>query len=421
MSFVPSRSSALLAQRPAQTAQTQIGTPNFIHKNNLVSKMVTFGLGMLAGLAMVLPAAPAKAVELRVKVEDNSSQFVAGSSTPGRVLDASGQPVANLQPLQGFAVRAAGGNISFAGARGRQLWLEPGKGGYVYIGNRWYRGRLQLIGNGSGVTAINHINLESYLASVVGKEMYPQWPAAALQAQVVAARSYAMSRREQQVRRGAFFDVGDTISHQVYTGMDGEYTTTQAAVRATRGQVLTYQGAMVEAVFHAASGGHTENSEDVWSKALPYLRGVPDFDQLYPTQQWTVSFTRDQMRQRFPGVGNVITLQPVRTSAQGRVIAVQVVGDKGSQTMTGSEIRRALGLRSTLFTVAPQMGLMAAAGDNAPRTPPQTFTITGRGHGHGLGLSQWGALGMAQQGKNYQQILQHYFRGTTLQTLPSVE
>jgi stage II sporulation protein D len=379
-------------------------------------------VGLLAGLVTAFTAiitAPAAAIDLRVKVEDNTSQIVVGSSTPGRVTDGAGRTVVNLQPLQGFPARASAGMINFAGSRGQQLWIEPSNGGSVYIGNRWYRGRLQLLTTGTGVTAINHVNLESYLTSVVGKEMYPQWPTAALQSQAVAARSYAMSRREQQIRRGAIFDVGDTISHQVYTGMDGEYTTTQSAVQATRGQVLTYAGTIVEAVFHSASGGHTENSEDVWSKPKPYLRGVPDFDQLYPAMQWTVSFTREQMRQRFPGVGNVVAIQPVRTTAQGRMIAVQVVGDKGSQMLTGSEIRRVLGLRSTLFTVSPQMGLMAAAGET--RTAPQTFTITGRGHGHGLGLSQWGALGLAQQGKNYQQILQHYFQGTTLRTLTAVE
>jgi stage II sporulation protein D len=264
--------------------------------------------GALSLLLWLMIAAPAAAIDMRIKVEENAPQLVVGSSTPAQILDAGRQPVGSLRPLEGFSARPEAGTINFAGRQSRQLWIEPSNGGYVYIGNRWYRGRLQLIPSGTGVMAINYVNLESYLASVVGKEMYPQWPAAALQAQAVAARSFALSRRQQQLRNGSLFDVGDTISHQVYTGVDGEFTTTQAAVQATRGQVLTYRGTIVEAVFHAASGGHTENSENVWNQAKPYLRGVPDFDAIFPNQNWTVTLTADQLRQRIPGVGSVLAV-----------------------------------------------------------------------------------------------------------------
>lgn len=377
--------------------------------------------GALSLLLWLMIAAPAAAIELRVRVAENSPQLVVGSSTPARILDASRQPVGSLRPLEGFSARPEAGTINFAGRQARQLWIEPTDGGYVYIGSRWYRGRLQLIPSGTGVMAINHVNLEAYLASVVGKEMYPQWPAAALQAQAVAARSFALSRRQVQGRNGSLFDVGDTISHQVYTGLDGEFTTTQAAVKATRGQVLTFNGNIVEAVFHAASGGHTENSENVWTQAKPYLRGVPDYDAVFPNQQWTVSFTAEQMRQRLPGVGNVLSIQPLRSSPQGRLMAALVTGDAGTQTISGNQLRRALGLRSTLFQVNPQMGLVATATPGATPTVPESFMFNGRGFGHGLGMSQWGALGMAQLGKSYREILQHYFQGTTITTLPSVE
>ena len=123
----------------------------------------------------------------------------------------------------------------------------------------------------SGITVINDLNLEDYVASVVGKEMYPIWPLEALKAQAVAARSYAVF--QQQHPKYQRFDVLSTTTSQVYAGLDGEANTTQAAAQATAGQVLTYQGKVIESVFHSASGGHTENSEDVWMRAVPYLRG----------------------------------------------------------------------------------------------------------------------------------------------------
>jgi stage II sporulation protein D len=294
-----------------------------------------------------------------------------------------------------------------------QLWVEPSDGGYVFIGDKWYRGRALVVPTSSGLTAVNYVDLEQYLYSVVGGEMPTNWHLEALKAQAVAARSYVLYRR--QTSANSVFDVGDTQAWQVYNGIEEETDSTRAAAEATRGQVLTYNGQIIEAVFHSSSGGYTENVEDVWSNPLPYLRAVQDYDQNAPVYQWSANFTSDAMRRRITGIGDIISFQPLETTQRGRVVSMQVVGTAGTRVLSGNEIRNALDLRSTLFSIAPQMGNVASAGNAV--TQPTGFQVTGRGFGHGLGMSQWGAYALAQQGYNYQQIVTHYYTNSVLSVI----
>ncbi|WP_448527407.1 SpoIID/LytB domain-containing protein [Parathermosynechococcus lividus] len=367
--------------------------------------------GGLSMLMTLLLSSAAWAIELRVAILEGVRQVTISSSTPAQLRDDAGRAIA-VSPQQSVAAVFTGSSVQAAGIQGRQLLLEPRDTGLVRVGDRWYRGRLQILSTSRGLLVINLVDLEDYLPSVVGKEMYPSWPQEALKAQAVASRSFALFRRDRERRRpGTLYDVGATVTHQVYPGVSSETASTLAAVAATRHQVLTYGGQVIEAVFHAASGGHTEDSEYVWQKPVPYLRGTPDFDQVSPNFQWTVRLTAAQLRQRIPGIGTIVGFRPLQTSPQGRIISMQVVGTAGSRTISGNELRRALGLRSTLLTVAPEYGNVASQGG---QSVPVAFTITGRGHGHGLGMSQWGAYGMALQGYTYDQILGHYYQGVTL-------
>ena len=380
-------------------------------------------LGWLSVLLWLVVIAPATALDLRVAVQQGKQQLTIASSTPATLVDGTGKPLGQLPAAKKFSAQATSGAVTLAGKRAWQLCIRPTQGGKVYIGGRWYRGEVKLIRTNQGFTAINQVDLEDYLASVVGKEMYASWPQEALKTQAVAARSYALYRRQRQ--RNPLYDLGGTTKYQVYAGIQGETPSTQTAVRATAGQVLTYRGQVIEAVFHSSSGGHTENSENVWSGATPYLRGVPDFDHNAPTYKWTVTFGAAQLRQRLPGLGNILAITPLNHTFTGRVKTVKIVGDAGSRTMTGRQLRKALGLKSTLFTVLPTLGPLASqvgAFSNSTVTlplpaRPTQIQIQGRGFGHGLGMSQWGAYALAQEGKTYQQILQHYYRGTTLSTL----
>ena len=129
------------------------------------------------------------------------------------------------------------------------LWIEPTDSGAVFIGDRWYRGRLLLIAQGDNLLAINYVDMEEYLLSVVGSEMSAAAPIEALKAQAVAARSYALVHTFRPANR--WFDVTASERHQAYRGIATEYSTTHQAVSETSGQILSYQGGVVESLYAA--------------------------------------------------------------------------------------------------------------------------------------------------------------------------
>jgi stage II sporulation protein D len=356
-----------------------------------------FPKGGLPLLLWVILGFPALALELRVAIREGDSQVIVGTSNPGVIRNQQGQAIAQLPEGRSLTIAAQGAQVKAANALGSSFWVEPGANGYVFIGDRWYRGRVLVLANGNGVTAINYVDLEQYLYSVVGSEMPASWPLEALKAQAVAARSFVLYRRQRQ--QNPLYDVGDTTTWQVYKGLETETTSTQTAVESTRQQVLTYNGQIIEAVFHSSSGGHTENVEDVWSRPLPYLRGVQDYDAGSPVYQWAQTLSVDEFSRLMPQVGRIYSATPQRTTPRGRVQEIRLEGDRGAQIMTGNDFRTALNLRSTLFSIA---------------ISGNTVQISGRGFGHGIGMSQWGAHNMAHQGYSYQQILGHYYQGALL-------
>jgi stage II sporulation protein D len=344
------------------------------------------------------------AVEMRVAIGDRLNQLTIGSSTPATVRNGSGQGVGQIPQGQAIMVRPQAGGLQLANWQDQAFWVEPTSGGYIFINDAWYRGRVLIIPRDGRVTAINWVDLEAYLYSVLGAEMPASWPQEALKAQAVAARSYALSRRSRT--QNDLYDLGGTTTHQVYKGLASEAASTVAAVNATQGQVLTYGNQIIEAVFHSSSGGHTENAEDVWQSSRPYLRSVVDFDQDAPVFRWAETFSAQQFSQRITGIGRLQSVSTQRATPQGRVVSMRLQGNQGSRVLTGAELRQALGLRSTLFSIAVN-------GDSVQ--------VNGRGYGHGIGMSQWGARAMAAQGYGYQQILAHYYRGTLLSHLQVAE
>lgn len=327
----------------------------------------------------------------------------------------------------------------------RALWLQPfslraadaaqaeAPQGDFQLQQRRYRGQLQVLVGRSGLQAVNHVPLESYLPSVVGSEMPASWPQDALRAQAVAARTYVLRQRKP----AAAFDVKATVASQVYKGLEAETPSTREAVASTRGQVLTFDGDLANAVFHSSAGGSTENSGDIWSRQLPYLVSVPDFDATSPVSQWQQRLDPELLRKAFREIGGAMRIDVLATTGSGRIRQARVIGPAGTLVLTGPELRSRLGLRSTLVrfeSVAPEVALAPAeAGATQPQMPPPLPAIDtpplqlpqpalmaiGRGFGHGVGMSQWGAYAMAQQGRSYEQILSHYYRGTELRPYPA--
>ncbi|NET78486.1 SpoIID/LytB domain-containing protein [Okeania hirsuta] len=356
-------------------------------------------------LFWLLAIAPAQAsLVLRIAIQEGAKEVKVGSSTNATIRDGAGRAIGELQPTKGFVAELKSGKVALANWVSGQMWIEPKGEGYVWIGDQWYRGRTHIIPSKSGVTAINYIDIEQYLYSVIGAEMNGNWPQEVLKAQAVAARSYALNKRQENSNN--FYDLGNDQLWQVYQGIKTESQGTYAAVDATKGQVLTYNGQIILALFHSSSGGHTENVEDVWSNPLPYLRAVPDFDQDAPVYEWTESFTQAELKQRISGVGNIISMTPQTTTPHNSVITIKVLGDAGVKTLQGTDITAALGLKSTRFTVTPNK--------DEGQQIPSSFQITGKGFGHAVGMSQWGAYNLARNGYNYQQILLYYYQGANL-------
>ncbi|MEM8720268.1 MAG: SpoIID/LytB domain-containing protein [Cyanobacteria bacterium P01_G01_bin.39] len=370
---------------------------NFIVNSLSISKLNW----LFSGLIWLLIIFPSQAVELKVAIKKEVASVKVGSSTTALIKDGTGRKIGELTPMSALAAKLNGNEIAINDrVNARELIIEPQDSGYVWIGDRWYRGKTHLILGNSKITAINHVDLEQYLYSVVGAEAVSSWPIEALKAQAVAARSYALYKRN--TGSNSLYDVDTTIGTQVYKGLDSEYTTTHEAVNSTLGQIMTYNNQVILAAFHSSSGGHTENVEDIWTSPLPYLRAVVDYDHQSPVFEWQQVIPVSKIRALVAGIGNITGLQPAKTTPRGRVVTMKVIGDRGSTTISGKQLRKELELRSTLFRVA---------------TDGQNLHIQGRGFGHGLGLSQWGAYYLAKEGINYHQILAHYYQSANLTQL----
>ena len=361
---------------------------NSLFKHLFFSAQRHWLLSLILWLVIVLPA---QAVELRVAIQKNVNRLKVGSSTAALVKDGAGNQIGKLNPMSSLAAQPRGAGIGIDRLDASEIIIEPQDNGYVWIGDRWYRGKTRLIRQGNNLTAINHVDLEHYLYSVVGAEAISTWPIEALKAQAVAARSYALYKRNTQANN--IYDLDTTISTQVYKGLNSEYTTTHAAVNSTLGQIMTYEDRVILAAFHSSSGGHTENVEDIWTSPLPYLRAVVDYDHQAPVFEWNHVFPVSKIKTLVAGVGNIQAIVPEQMTPRGRVVTMRVTGDRGTAMVSGKQLRKTLDLRSTLFRV---------------HTDGNNLQIRGRGFGHGLGLSQWGAYYLAKQGVNYHQILAHY-------------
>ncbi|MFZ5898654.1 MAG: SpoIID/LytB domain-containing protein [Bacillota bacterium] len=308
-------------------------------------------------------------------------------------------------PKGSFAVVSATGLSTVSAGSGEPFFV-------LRVGNEWrrFRGDLHLSSTGTGLLAVNKVLLEQYLYSVVPSEM-PFREAEALKAQAVAARSYALGSLAGSTGRD--YDVLATEMSQVYRGMDWENPACTAAVEATRGQVLRISGGeIVVAFFHSSSGGYTENSEDVWTEAIPYIRAKKDdFDWNPVHYNWTVTYDLcqlvDNLAKKRYTLFAIDDIQEVeRTSTGMRVKKILVTGREinGQQVsyeiFNADRVRSALGLKSSYFTMTKNFD---------PSGKLVSVTFNGNGWGHGLGMSQYGAYGMAKAGYTYREILDHYY------------
>jgi stage II sporulation protein D len=286
-------------------------------------------------------------------------------------------------------------------------------GGILALDGKHYRGSFRvLVDHASKVQVINYVDLEAYLYGVVPREMSPKWTEDAIKAQAVAARSYALYVKQKSTDKA--YDLVATVASQVYGGFDAENPASNLAVDATRGEVMTYDGRLTIAYFHANSGGFTESAKNVWVADLPYLRGTRDpYSDNIPDGDWGLSLSyltiQERLNQYGLNVGAISEIRPIDISASGRPLRVAVESVRGDTVLKSNDFRLKVGpetLRSTLFRLQDTAG---------------GVLIIGRGFGHGVGMSQWGAYRMAEAGHDYREILQHYYQGVQITSLAAVK
>jgi stage II sporulation protein D (peptidoglycan lytic transglycosylase) len=361
------------------------------------------------GCAMPRPV-QAQTVPIRVLLLQNLSTFQVSVPPEYTILTRpASPPTVDHQGWRTLHAAAQRGQIHLSnlGIAVEAVQIVPRRpAAVIYAGDKLYRGGLEVKSRNGKLMVVNTLDLEEYLYGVVPKEAPAKWEMAALRAQAIVARTYALYKR---ARNGAGdYDVAaQYVRDQHYDGFSAEHPRTTQAVNDTRGLVLTCDGELIPTYYHAESAGSTENSEHVWSAAHPCLRAVKTpMHPASPYLQWTADVALQDVRAALIKSGYAIdtvrSLQPIQWSPSGRIMALKVIHKRGEHVIRGTDFRMALGpevIRSTRFTVQVRHG--------------RAF-FAGQGWGHGVGLCQWCSQGMAELGYDYEAILSHYYQGAKL-------
>ncbi len=279
----------------------------------------------------------------------------------------------------------------------------------IKLNGREYGDTLELVRNGDGIAVVNELGLEDYLVGVLRGEVGDRWPAEALRAQAIVARTYAAYQR--MLNAGKPYHIVASVAHQMFAGRAPRTSAAWAAVSETSGQVLRWEGELFPAFYHAESGGFTEDPRTVFAaRNMPALKPVRcDFSAGSPHYYWNLDVKlvdlSEILRKNDVGVGVVTGIDVTERTSSLRASSITVRGTRGSARLRGNDFRRMVGyetLRSTLFAVAVD-------GD--------VVHFTGRGYGHGVGMCQWGAKGMAEQGYTARQIVEYFYPGAVLGSL----
>ncbi len=320
--------------------------------------------------------------------------------------------------------------------------------------------------SGDSLTLVNIVPVESYLYSVVCREMSSSWHVEALKVQAVCARNFALSRVNYHKQYG--FDVCRTVCCQAYSTTADQSKNVHTAVDETRGELLFHGSDLVQAVYSSSMGSTTESVEYVWGTPYPYLVSV---DNSYEDTAninngiWTKKLTKSRateiMNSKGYNIGNVTDIIALEYSPNGRVIKLCVKGTNGEKIFERESCRTVFSeaTYSQKYTVSaggittppvvsvadsngtkslPLSSVAVLSGSNYPQAvsstvvatdgkntqthrpvtsggDPDTFVFSGEGWGHGVGMSQYGAKAMAESGFGYQDILKHYYTGTNIQ------
>jgi stage II sporulation protein D (peptidoglycan lytic transglycosylase) len=366
---------------------------------------------ILGSLALARSEARAEE-EVRIAILATQERIEIGGRALA-VFDAeSGDRLASWTDQGAATVSGANGRLRLTGKAantgelgGARRILVEAKGG-VRAGAGVYLGRIEIGPDERGkLIAINRLPLETYLLGIVGSEMSPEWPLEALEAQAVAARTYALQRRMMMRAANKPYDLESSVISQVYRGADKIRPSVIEAVKRTRGEVMSFRHGLAEALFHSTCGGKTSSALAAFGRAVPYLVSEP------------CRWCRDSVKRRWAFEVPIQELSSMLQTAkltQGKLKSferkdgatfVSVRERTGGKSVSPKAVRQAMGygvLFSEHFTA---------------QTNGSHVHIEGTGFGHGVGMCQWGARGLALEGKTHEEILQYYYRGVRIQRI----
>jgi stage II sporulation protein D len=384
-----------------------------------------------------VPVAPGAEPDVRVGVLVSVETAVVQAAAPFEMVDDAGRVRARGAAGESWSVRRSGDGVEAAGPRETvrvigSLVLRPTVApneAALRVDGKAYRGTVLLRPAARGVTVVNVVDLENYLLGVVPHEIgrnRPPEEREAVKAQAIAARTYTI--RHMGRRSDLGFDVYATVQDQVYGGADSEDPVSTAAVLATRGEIIVYDGEPIEAYYHSTCGGHTAALEEVWvGEPRPYLRPVSDarpggghYCERSNRFTWTEEWDRDALvaaidrglRDRGElavPVTRVEFMAITGRTTSGRAEGLRIRTNAGDHRVQADSIRWVLrpepnrGLNSSLIELHPR--------GNGEITG---LRVDGRGWGHGIGMCQVGAMGRARDGHSYRDILSAYYPGTTI-------
>ncbi|MBX2813673.1 MAG: SpoIID/LytB domain-containing protein [Myxococcales bacterium] len=323
-----------------------------------------------------------------------------------QLLEAKGLGVANISRTnQGWIIRpnSPSGHPPVTLSTG---WLLVEAQSPLEVAGRSYYGHLEIRPSAEGgLYVVNRLPLETYLLGVLGSEMSPGWPLEALRAQAVASRTYALQRIKEARSAGHLTDLKATVLSQVYNGADDISNQVKRAVIGTRGEVLVYDRQLAEALFHSTCGGRTASSLTLFGGERSYLvERSCSWCRDSPYYRWKTSISLERLHAALQSSGRV----------QGGLNKINYrrgddwvqVGEHQGMTKISLKVFR----KHLSWKFIPSDVFRAD-------TRGSTVYFEGQGFGHRVGMCQWGARGMAQSGRTYTTILEHYYPGTYVQRI----
>lgn len=368
--------------------------------------------GIIAGSAAAAP----RPMTVRVCVIDDAREIPVILQGAYAIRESTtDKPVMEGRTLRSAFVAGKGGiGIGHKEFKVSGLTCEVGKNASIYLKGRRFRGEVDIILKDNGkLMAINVIEIEDYLYGVLYHEVSHRWPMGVLKAQAIAARTFAVYQRAQNKNQP--YDLRNDIYSQVYGGRTSEKWATTQAVDRTRGEVLTYDGKIFPAYFHATCAGFTEDAANLWNIDLAPLKGVVcGFCGASPHYYWSKELPlwklQNELKESGYTLGPVASISVVSRNRSGRVEKLEIKDEAGvALMMTAKDFRQMLGpneIRSTRFDIEVKWNQVI---------------IKGLGWGHGVGMCQWGAFGMAQKGKTAEGILGHYYPGSVIMNLDDLK